>query len=329
MKGRILLFVAASLIALSGQSQVNLDSALVASYYFSNNFSDSSGNGYDATNYGATFTTDRGGHANSAIYFNGSSYVNLPNAVRFQPLSSASLSFWMKSMMTGRFDLFEQRTGNDSPSALNFNLTFNYPSTHYLHFNFPNYNMVPNNYTSLNVQSPSSIDDKWHHFVCIKDVDSDSMSIYQNGVRIGSRSIQDITYTVGGTLRIGREISSTYWYTGFVDDIRIYSRAINPDEVEALYHEQALGIDHNANTVGLNIFPNPSNGLVNIAVGDLAQGRIVIKVINMLGQEYSVMAVNHKGGSFSQLITIPDDGLYFVVVQSDSFRTVRKVVVER
>jgi hypothetical protein len=62
MKPLFLLLIAAVL---------NAHSALIASYSFSGNATDESGNGNDGIVYGATLTTDRFGNANSAYEFDG------------------------------------------------------------------------------------------------------------------------------------------------------------------------------------------------------------------------------------------------------------------
>lgn len=306
-------------------AQVSLDSALVASYYFSNNFADNSGNGNTANNAGATFTNDRFGNPNYAIYFNGSSYLDFPNAVRFQPLSSASLSFWMKSSKTDRFDLFEQRISNYTPSDLNYNITFNYPSTQHVHYNFPNYNNPPDNYTSYNVSSGSAIDGKWHHFVFTKDVLNNTMSIYLDNLLLGTRTIQDVSFTVNGTLRIGKEISGTYWYTGYIDDIRFYSRPLNTSEIQALFIESPSGIEQQNSETKIYIYPNPTGGKINIQT-DRSFGEIrSIEIYNYVGQLQIIKLTDLVNIDLSAL----SSGLYFMVLtNADNKRLTSKIIKE-
>src|SRR5690606_41697402 len=58
---------------------------------------DSSINGNDGINFGATFANDRFGNPNSAIYFDGvNDYVNFPNISELKPDLPISFSFWIK-----------------------------------------------------------------------------------------------------------------------------------------------------------------------------------------------------------------------------------------
>jgi hypothetical protein len=328
MNKKILLLLSSVLVSLSLNAQVNLDSGLVASYFFSENFNDGSGHGYNASDVGASFATDRFGSTNHAIYFNGSNYVNLPNAVRFQPLSSASLSFWMLTTKTTRYDLFEQRIGNSTPSNLNFNITFNYPSSAHIAFNYPNYNTSGDS-TSMYLPTASVSDGNWHHFVVIKNVSNNTMSIYQDDILIGYRHIQDINFTVNGTLRIGKEIEGIYWYTGYVDDIRIYSRPVTNDEIDALYVENTSGIKQLDDGTEVNIYPNPSNDRVNIVINDLSSGILKIKVLNILGQEYINNETLHSGGVFNQQLDIPQNGIYYLIINAGNFQLSRKIIIEK
>lgn len=313
------------MIVLSSYSvaQVNLDSALVASYYFCTNFADSSGHGYDASNEGSTFVNDRFGNLNYAIYFNGSSYVNLPDTIRLKPFSSSSISFWMKSSLSERFGLFEQRIGSNTPSDLNFNITFNYPLTQSIFYTLPNYNNPPFNYTSYDVFSPTVIDGNWHHFVFIKNVSDSTMSIYQDNLLLGYRPIQDIAFTVNGTLRIGKEISGNYWYTGYVDDIRFYSRPLNTDEINALFNEDTyMSIPENGE-YKIYIFPNPASDKVYIQLsGDF--GKITsIEIYNCIGQ-FQETTFNTSEIDIS---TLPG-GLYNIVITNNNGEKLTKKIIK-
>ena len=64
-----------ALLALQVRAQSFLTNGLMAYYPFNGNVDDASGNGNNGTNYGATFTQDRFGFANGAIYFNNGASV--------------------------------------------------------------------------------------------------------------------------------------------------------------------------------------------------------------------------------------------------------------
>jgi hypothetical protein len=70
---------------------------LVAKYLFEGNADDTSGNGYDATVFGATPTTDRLGAANSAYSYNGSSdYIRIDDPSAIKTATEGSIVAWIK-----------------------------------------------------------------------------------------------------------------------------------------------------------------------------------------------------------------------------------------
>src|SRR5690606_40255102 len=75
----------------------DLTDNLLLYYSFDGDTNDSSINGNDGINFGATFANDRFGNPNSAIYFDGvNDYVNFPNISELKPDLPISFSFWIK-----------------------------------------------------------------------------------------------------------------------------------------------------------------------------------------------------------------------------------------
>lgn len=244
------------------QGQFYTDSCLIAYYPFSNNAQDSSGNGNHAMVSGPSLAPDRFGSGLNSYYFDGiDDYMELPNAVRFQPLTSYSLSFWIKTFQSSRFDLFVQRIGSFSPDNHNFGIMFNVPSTgtEYVH---PNYN--GNNTEIKGAPLGNYNNGNWQHFVFIKDVDNSKQSIYLNNIKIVEESIVDVNYIVNGQLLIGRNHLGTYNFNGYLDDVRIYQCAIDSSRIDVLYNEQPMGVDEVKMQPVVKLFPNPTSDIVRI-----------------------------------------------------------------
>lgn len=73
-------------------------SGLVAYYPFNGNANDSSGNGNNGTNHGATLATDRFGNSNSAYSFDGvSSYIDCGNGTSLKVANDITVAAWIKS----------------------------------------------------------------------------------------------------------------------------------------------------------------------------------------------------------------------------------------
>ncbi len=79
----------------------------------------------------------------------------------------------------------------------------------------------------------SVYDNSWHHIVFINN--GNTQTIYKDGVQGGTAS--EIKSTQGGVLRMGNGLSSSSFFGGQLDDVRIYDRALTPDEVGQLFTE--------------------------------------------------------------------------------------------
>jgi hypothetical protein len=60
--------------------------------------------------------------------------------------------------------------------------------------------------------------------------------IYVNGVLAGTNNNMGGNVTSGNLLRIGYPVSSEYYFQSFIDDVRIYNRALSAAEIAAMYN---------------------------------------------------------------------------------------------
>lgn len=74
------------------------------------------------------------------------------------------------------------------------------------------------------------------------------------------------------------------FFSGFLDDIRIYNRAITAIEIDSLFNEidplTAINENHLANSI-LSIYPNPSHSKIQVNVSSPS----TIVITNLYGQE--------------------------------------------
>jgi hypothetical protein len=317
MKKLYLLIIAFMFISTFSNAQTNIDSGLVAVYHFYNNTADSGPNGYNATNYGCTFTTDPWGFPASALLLTGSSYITLPDAVRFPPLTSSSFCCWLKTTQTSKFYLVDQRQGSGTPSGYNYGIIFNqavkiqWVAPHY------NPNALP---TQLSSNVTNYNDGNWHYFVFVKNCVNNTMYIYLDGAQIASCSFTDVNYTLQGTMRIGVEYLFDYFLTGALDEIRIYHRALSPAEVIITSVK-----DNSEFNSFINVFPSLSNGLFHIE-SDLPMKNINVEVFDLNGQK--VISENFKNTESLSAndFFVQKAGIYIVRV-SDAYRAVNKKMV--
>ena len=208
-------------LAINGHCQSFLTNGLVAYFPFNGNANDASGNGHNATEYGAVLTTDRFSNANAAYHFSGGQYIDIPLDCSSQkPLT---YSLWINQdtvaqwpaqslIWTGTFD-----AGGHDVGILNTmnNLYFHIPprQTHFSDF----------------IVNPEN----WLHVVATY---SDRARLYANGKMIADAEYTGAPIFRSSITRLGR--SQDFYVNGFegvIDDVRIYTRELSSGEVEQLF----------------------------------------------------------------------------------------------
>jgi hypothetical protein len=78
----------------------------------------------------------------------------------------------------------------------------------------------------------------WHHFAAVFDDDHDYCKLYVDGVeKANLATVGSIAYTLNQDTTIGRHGngSTTFDFTGTIDDVRVYARALCPADIMQLY----------------------------------------------------------------------------------------------
>ena len=205
---------------------------LVAWYPFNGTVNDSSGYGNNGTNNGATPTTDRFGNAGKAYAFNGlTSYILIPNASQLNNIDSITLCCWVQSIDNGDKRLLTK--GNANQYQYGIPLTSG--------------QVIAQAWTAGGgdaLHAASLLGNNNWHFVTAIVKSNTSAAIYVDG---SLKSINTTIYGVWnkngtGPLTIGAQYDGannlSALLTGNLDDIRIYNRALNSTEIQALYNEK-------------------------------------------------------------------------------------------
>jgi hypothetical protein len=213
-----------------------LKNGLLAFYPFNGNANDVTGNQHNGANYGGSMTNDRFGNSNSAMFFDGKSYVlaplsnssaNLALSVWF--LSSNTINFPIKSVTIHSIPEFNligfvdgtNRT-TDAIGAFEFG-GYNSIKLHYFHY--------PNR-VEINTNQINSTN--WHNVVYQR---SDSFievyydGVFQNRANIGTNP-QNLTDLV-----IGKQWKTLQglFFNGKVDDVGVWNRTLTAAEINYLY----------------------------------------------------------------------------------------------
>lgn len=220
-------------------AQINLNQGLIAYYPFNGNANDISGNAINGNVSSASSTTDSKGINNAAYDFNGTnSYISLPynSLYDFAPTDSFSISAWVQPQVNLLY----------AASAIVVKSPFN---ASYLVSNW-NYGLytvndkamtgwAANNF--LNGVTTMDVNKCWYHLVVT----------YKNGIWYlyvnGKVEAQDLSQThfiiqdgTNSTIALGRKGESNGdYYKGKMDEVRIYNRNLNIDEVKALFYLDA------------------------------------------------------------------------------------------
>ncbi|MCP4700948.1 MAG: LamG domain-containing protein [Gammaproteobacteria bacterium] len=240
MKTLLKLFVALGLsLGLLGNAYAGLNDGLVAYYPFNGNANDESGNGHNGTVNGATLTTDRFGIIESAYGFDGvddyikASASNLPTAER-----TVSLWFYANTVANkpGLFGYGGGICGTTWFMGINNTGNGDVQNTYQMQAHC-NIDRIGSSY----LQEPVG---NWYHWLVATSTNGTKM--YVNGVEVASNNnfIKN-TIVNGADIGIGVVPSSKgvvpyvdlniSYFSGIIDDIRIYNRALPESEIQQLY----------------------------------------------------------------------------------------------
>lgn len=192
--------------------------------------------GVDATVYGATLTTDRFGNENSAYYFDGNDKMTAPNAANFGQ-TSFTANIWVCSNQTSGYGNLMRTDGGYYKGWL---LRFNAGKIEIWEGRTSNYVYVSNR---------SFADGNWHMVTYVRDVENRVGNLYVDGSYIGGYSMTGNINDVTNELRFGTYGDGEY-YTGKMDDARLYDKALSQEEISELYDSSAfdLSASETANT---------------------------------------------------------------------------------
>jgi hypothetical protein len=190
-------------------------------------------------------------------------------------------------------------------------------------------------------------EDVWYHFVAV--VSPDGNTGYLNGQELTSRRYNlnsNATYTdffssvtsrkrlALGYGRYGRD-QAFYPYQGALDDIRIYNRPLDDNDVKALYAlGSATGIaDPLPGGNGIYLkqnSPNPFSGATKIRYASDAAGDTVLEVFDISGKQVNTSKYGFQPDGMHEIIfngSMLTPGMYFYRIQIGSGEVKGKMIV--
>lgn len=207
----------------------------IAHYMLDNDLTDNGGNSYNGTLTSASGTTNRFGDANKATAFvQGSSTGQLPVGLQTAIQNSFSLSFWFRSSMTASSSS-QWYGGNALVDAEMCGGTADWGTA-----------LVDGGKVCFGIGNPditikSSLDyndGNWHFVTANRDHVAGSITLYVDGAQVATTAGTSTSARVAPTsIGIGRNpCAATPQYTGSLDEIIIYDRALTGSETTNLYN---------------------------------------------------------------------------------------------
>lgn len=300
-------------------AQVNLSSGLVSYYPLDSlSFTDSIGNNDFPPNSGPQNLfprNDRNNDPAKAIYMNTSAERSLSSSTWPSGNSSRSFSLWYRtnslpqSGQAGYDFLFFQGSQFNS-TGIGMAIGRN--------------SVIFIGYLDDLVASAQTTTSQWDHLV--GTYDGDTAKLYHNGALVGQQAKN--WNTIGTNVNLGyfTQSGSTHNndFSGALDDIRVYNRVLNAQEVSALYNGQVTAIRNaKLQKQQLVVYPNPVSETLYVKNINPNKQTENVQLFDLNGRIVRTIALNDlkNGINVSDL----DHGVYWLKV---GVQQVEKVIVK-
>jgi len=265
---------------------------------------------------------DRFGTADAALYFDGSNdKAFIPDAehLGIKAGESFSVSLWLKHNAANKGKYFFSKYNG------------NYASTGAYAFGTGTYGDAYSWFYSLEAsngrENRGSIDlndNEWHHYVAVYKP-GENISIYIDGQLDVSNNITfNGAISNNDDLYIGCGANQAQFYNGYIDDIRIYKKALKTEDITNLFNQVATNTEKNIASKGIKVYPNPSHGELTIELSNSE-----LSNISLFDAHGRMMMQRNKLEGLQQLnISHLDKGIYYLQIISQSGTSTQKVMKE-
>ena len=216
---------------------------------------DRSGNGNTGTVAGATAIDGRQGKAHLNSY-NASTYITIPSSTSLRPSGAITIAVWCKPYTTVPAASVVLTKARDLSTYKSYALmSINNEATYVFRYELATASSAtgsPAGYPRWEWVAPSGFDikGKWHHLAfswTAGPVDGSAGKLFYNGAQVAARystnsyTANHVITTSTQALDIGRDNSvgtPRNYFDGAIDDVRIYNRALSPQEIAALVNSR-------------------------------------------------------------------------------------------
>jgi hypothetical protein len=317
---------------------------------FNGNANDETLNGNNGVVSNCIPSPNRFGIQNSAYGFNGINSIisinDFNDSIQFNPLvDSYSLVLWFKSadpcVNTPSSRLIENWFGS-TVSGYPFSMSVN-------NANVMSCAVFDGTFFTEATVGSQIFDNQWRMVAFIVNNQTDSIQVYINNTLVASEENGlSLSTSPFDSLYIGNDQSVTRPFSGLMDDLRIYNRALSQNDITALYYEnicfETITVTDtlviNANLTGFSpvvfqntvkMYPNPTNDQLTIDFGNnyasLSGYTLAIKSSN--NQTVFLTQVTQQQ-VVTNLNTWNGNGIYFVNFfdASGNLIDVKKIIIQ-
>ncbi len=179
-----------------------------------------------------------GGFLGYGLDFNGTShYVTITNDAVYRPANALTVAAWIKGSSIQNSQ-YAQIVANGSDATTGYNLYLQFLVSNQIAFIVadPDSGSWGNCYALSDV--PGN-DNKWHHVAGVYA--GTSIKVYVDGVLKNTDPCANSGISYGGNpvMTIGRKPTGNY-FTGIIDDVRVYNVALSDADILQLYNTRAM-----------------------------------------------------------------------------------------
>lgn len=212
----------------------NLQEGLVGYWAFDGNADDSSGNGYNGAENGDLKYVP--GKFDQALDLeNTGAYIVVPNSqdVKLLSTDTYTVAVYVKPSNTNHGDILFHGLGCSTWASWFMGVAGGEPDAPLIANNFV-FAVRTSNGSAYTGVSAEAIEGEWVHVAATYD--GSVLTLYVDSEEKNSVETGDLPWDSGENLQMGGDsgCSGRSWYTGLLDDVRIYNRALNENEVAQL-----------------------------------------------------------------------------------------------
>lgn len=330
----ILLILTLNKIQAQIPSYIPKDS-LVGWWPFDGNANDLSGNNNHGDTFNLTPTADRNSKLNSAYLFNGvSSYIKIPKSQKNGMTSNWTVTAWI---YTNGFNgvsqyqtLFSKR--NDGIWAHSLALSYTGGTSENEYVVAGRRDQAQN--IDLKYSSDKFFKNKWIHLTTT--CKNDTIRYYFDGKQIGNFQVfniqvpnQDVDISIGRICACPS--GHPEWFNGKIDDIGLWSRPLDSNEVKSIYFEKNSTTDNYKNSNSkIKVYPNPAKDHLVIDFGNYYSiTGYEINIFDVAGKSVYSSTIN-KSSETIDLNTWNGKGVYFLKIYDKLNQQIenRKIVIQ-